>query len=63
MKNLNIPVGISDFAEIRKNDYYYVDKTGLIAEFLKDTGNKGDIDHAAAAFWQDPWYEYAGEFF
>ena len=33
MKNLNIPVGVSDFAEIIKNDYYYVDKTGLITEF------------------------------
>ena len=30
MKNLNIPVGVSDFAEIRKNDYYYVDKLSLI---------------------------------
>ena len=28
MLNLNIPVGISDFWEIRKNNYYYVDKTG-----------------------------------
>ena len=35
MAHLNIPVGISDFAEIRQNGYYYVDKTGLIAEILK----------------------------
>lgn len=35
MAHLNIPVGISDFAEIRQNGYYYVDKTGLIAEVLK----------------------------
>lgn len=35
MTHLNIPVGISDFAEIRQNGYYYVDKTGLIAEVLK----------------------------
>ena len=40
MKNLNIPVGVSDFAEIRKNDYYYVDKTGLITEFLKTPATK-----------------------
>lgn len=35
MTHLNIPVGISDFAEIRQKGYYYVDKTGLIAELLK----------------------------
>lgn len=23
----NIPIGISEFEKIRKNDYYYVDKT------------------------------------
>ncbi|MEI3180663.1 MAG: AAA family ATPase [Lachnospiraceae bacterium] len=40
MKNLNIPVGISDFSEIRKNNYYYVDKTGLIGEILKNTAVK-----------------------
>lgn len=32
---LNIPVGVSDFAEIRGGNYYYVDKTGLIRELLK----------------------------
>ena len=40
MKNLNIPVGVSDFAEIRENGYYYVDKTGLIAELLKTSATK-----------------------
>ncbi len=29
-----IPVGISDFTEIRENGYYYIDKTGLLAELL-----------------------------
>lgn len=38
MKNLNIPVGVSDFSEIRKKGLYYVDKTELIAELLKMTG-------------------------
>lgn len=36
MMNLNIPVGISDFEKIRNNGYYYVDKSGLIAEILRD---------------------------
>lgn len=40
MINLNIPVGISDFADIRENKYYYVDKTGLIAELLKTSAPK-----------------------
>lgn len=31
----NIPVGISDFQKIRENGYYYIDKSGLIAELLK----------------------------
>ena len=35
MKALNIPVGISNFEKIRKNGFYYVDKTGLIEELLK----------------------------
>ena len=26
MKDLNISVGVSDFTEIRKNGYYYIDK-------------------------------------
>lgn len=40
MKKINIPVGISDFKEIRKNGYYYVDKTFLIKELLKTTATK-----------------------
>jgi len=35
MKNLNIPVGISDFERIRELNYYYVDKTGLIKTLLQ----------------------------
>ena len=35
MNDLKIPVGISDFAKIWKYDYYYVDKTGLIADLLE----------------------------
>ena len=36
MARLGIPVGISDFEKIRKNGYYYVDKSGLIAELLEE---------------------------
>ncbi len=40
MRKINIPVGTSDFAEIRRKGYYYVDKTSLIRELLKTTGTK-----------------------
>ena len=35
MTDLKIPVGISDFAKIRRYHYYYVDKTGLIEDLLE----------------------------
>ena len=40
MKNLNIPVGVSDFTEIQKNGYYYIDKSGLIKDILKTASTK-----------------------
>lgn len=35
MIRYNIPIGISEFEKIRKNDYYYVDKTELIRTLVK----------------------------
>ena len=35
MIRYNIPIGISEFEKIRKNDYYYVDKTELIQTLVK----------------------------
>ena len=35
MTDLKIPVGISDFAKIRRYHYYYVDKTVLIEDLLE----------------------------
>lgn len=34
MEQLRLPVGIEDFAEIRRHEYYYVDKTQLIEQVL-----------------------------
>ena len=31
---MRFPVGIEDFAELRRNGYYFVDKTSFIQEFL-----------------------------
>ena len=33
-----LPVGIENFEEIRKQDFYYVDKTGLIVDLLASWG-------------------------
>ncbi len=33
-----LPIGISDFKELIENNYYYVDKTLLVKEFLKASG-------------------------
>lgn len=33
-EKVGLPMGIEDFERIRKDDFYYVDKTGLIKELL-----------------------------
>ncbi len=40
MHEINIPVGVSDFADIRKNNCYYVDKSALINQLLKTMGTE-----------------------
>lgn len=37
MKTINISVGISDFEKIRKNKYYYMDKSDLIRKIVEPT--------------------------
>ncbi len=37
-KTLKLPVGIENYEEIRRKDYYFVDKTRLIAELLSSPG-------------------------
>ena len=54
MQTFNIPVGISDFSEIRQNGYYYVDKTGLIAELLNSSVRKSHPHYKAPPLWQNP---------
>lgn len=38
MVTKKLPVGIESFEEIRKDGFYYVDKTNLIKELLEDWG-------------------------
>lgn len=40
MAFFNIPKGRSDFETIRREGFYYVDKTGLIGEILKSSGTQ-----------------------
>ena len=40
MQNINLPIGTSDFAEIRREGWYYVDKTGLISDLLNTRKSK-----------------------
>ena len=39
MENRKLPVGIENFAQLRREDFYYVDKTGLIRELLNNWGS------------------------
>ncbi len=38
MRKKKLPIGIENFEELRKEDFYYIDKTGLIAELLHNWG-------------------------
>ncbi len=38
MRKKKLPIGVENFEELRKEDFYYIDKTGLIAELLHNWG-------------------------
>ena len=56
--NLKLPVGIENFEEIRKNEFYYIDKTAIDGNW-----RKGDIVHASTSLWKDLKYEHVARFF
>ena len=37
-KRKKLPIGIESFEEMRKEDFYYVDKTSLIEQLLNNWG-------------------------
>lgn len=37
-RKLKLPIGIESFTEIRRNDYYYIDKTNMIFDLLNNLG-------------------------
>ena len=62
MKEINIPVGISDFKEICKNGYYYVDKP-FDQRITEDNSDQSYIDHQTASLWKNHGNEYVGDLF
>lgn len=38
MERKKLPVGIDDFGKLRREDFYYIDKTGLIRDLLNNWG-------------------------
>ena len=40
MQRKKLPVGIEDFEKLRKEGFYYIDKTGLIEELLSENPSK-----------------------
>lgn len=57
-ESIKLPVGIDDFEKIRKNSFYYVDKTKLIEQLFSNWGGSESV-HTSPAFWKDTQYEYA----
>ena len=58
MKEMNIPVGVSDFKKIRKNGYYYIDKSRLI-----QNRNESNSYYSSPMLRQDAGNKYAGKLF
>ena len=39
-----LPVGVENFEQIMNDNYYYVDKTGLILELIRNGGDVKKLD-------------------
>ena len=44
MKTKKLPVGIDDFEKLIRQDFYYIDKTGMIADLLRNRGGSEQIE-------------------
>lgn len=53
-----LPIGIENFEKLRREDFYYIDKTGLIGELLYSWGGS-EFVYTAQTVWQVAEYEYA----
>lgn len=55
---LKLPVGIDNFEKIRRNGFYYVDKTSLIEQLFSSWGEV-NLFTRPAPFWKNTQYEHA----
>ena len=55
-----IPIGIENFEKLCSDDFYYIDKTGLIRELLHNW--RGKSVYPSQKIRQNAEYEYAGKF-
>ena len=60
VNTLKLPVGIDSFEKIRRNGFYYIDKTNRTDS--DELGGSNTV-HPSATFWQDIEYEHAEKFF
>ena len=59
VKKKKLPIGIESFEELRKEDFYYVDKTKLIEQLLMW---KSESIYPSTSLWEIIEYEYASSF-
>lgn len=60
-RKLKLPIGIDNFEKIRKENFYYVDKTKLIEQLLERWGGSESI-YKTTPFRKNIEYEYAEVF-
>lgn len=60
-KRKKLPIGIESFEEMRKEDFYYVDKTRWIEQLLAQWG-KVNL-YPSTPVWKIFKYEYASDIF
>lgn len=61
-KRKKLPIGIESFEEMRKEDFYYVDKTRWIRAASRPVG-KGKSFYPSTPVWKIFKYEYASDIF
>ena len=59
-KRKKLPIGIESFEEMRKEDFYYVDKTRWIEQLLAQWGK---VNLFTRPRWKIFKYEYASDIF
>lgn len=56
-----LPIGIDDFEKVRRGEYYYVDKTLMVRDFL-EMKDEGGPHRPSQAIWKDSEHDDAPRF-